>query len=481
MDGRNQLEIGPAEIARGMSTSPFISDGGFSPGLGSLDSVLNPQIKPGVIYGPAAEVNGDSDTILTGEFIASSPYHDGSSERIAVAKQTDGTAKYYRYSGTSNKLTALSGTDSTNSDYQKGSTDMRVYKGATFITTRGAVIKWSGTSTFNFSYHAFTNAGKHPMIVFEDNLYYGDGNLLKRQTNVSGTPATILTLPTGYFITALEVDRGTGRILIAASLGLNVNNTRSVTNKLHWYDGFSNKVDKVVEVDDQIFALYALGNTVFAGYGQNVGYISGSGVNFLRKLRYVGLALEELPNRHNFANIGNTLYVVDNKIILAFGEILPGQKIWWQAFKSSVRIDSIMPLGNNRLGFSYTTSIFSTLDISTTSTISTLRFISNRYSFPRPIIIKSIYLEYVDALADASANRTLNIYLPQEGFDTANQLALLGGTSLQNNSGGNLYELFPVIGIPNNKNKMMSFQIEYIQSTTNWGLRRIIIYYDFYE
>lgn len=50
--GLQVLEIGPNDWIRGASTSSFISDAGFAPNLGALDTQLNPQVEPGVLYGP---------------------------------------------------------------------------------------------------------------------------------------------------------------------------------------------------------------------------------------------------------------------------------------------------------------------------------------------------------------------------------------------------------------------------------------------
>lgn len=479
--GSRTIEIGPAEWVQGMSTSTFIADGGFAPNIGLLDTAMNPQVEPGVMYGPPASVDGDADNVLKDEIIASVSDHQaaGTDRRLVITQESDNTGHYFRYNGT--KLGSELVDDTTNTDYDKSSTDAVVYAGATFITTKAKLSKLSGASTFDGNFHALGGEFYHPLVVFENNLYIADGFELKRMTSVTDTPAVILTLPVGELITALGIDRGTGKLLIATISGAqNVSNTLTNQATLNWYDGFSNKVSKTVQVDDQIFAMYSIGNTTYMGYGQNIGFLSGSGVKFLRKLRNVGLSQDELPYKQNFANIGNTLYVIDNHVILAFGEILPGQKVWWQIWESpsNTRIDAIMPVGSNKLGISHATTTFTTIDVSDTSTIGTLQFISNKYNFPRPIVIRSIYMEYITAMADSSANRTLSIFQASEGYDAQNTLALEGETSLQNNSGGNLFELFPVFGFAD---KTMGFQLRYQQSATNWGLRRITIYYDFYE
>src|SRR3990167_7097663 len=482
MIGAKTLEINATDIAlRGMSTSPFVADGAFAPNIGLLDSQFNPQAQPGVIYGVAAEVNGDGSAVLTDEIIASCPDHQavGTDARLVVTKESTGSWKYYRYSGTA--LGTLLEADTTNTDYDHGSTDMVVYKGRTYITTKGTMIELSGSDTWNKSYFALTSSFYHPMVVFEDNLYIGNGNALLRQTSAGGTPAIILTLPTGDIITALGIDRGTGELLVTTITGAsNVSNTLTNISKLNWYDGFSNKVDKSVQIDDQVFSMYSVGNTTYMGYGQSIGYLNGSSISFLRRLRNVALDDTELPYKHKFAHIGSTLFVADGHIVLAFGEIIPGRKVWWQIFEaaSNTQIDAIMPVGSNKLGISYATTKFSTIDITDTSTISTLRLVTNKLNFERPIILRNVYFEYVTAIATGSANRTLELYDVSTGYDTAVILNKEGESNLANTSGSTIYEIYPVIGF---NDATRGFQLHYLQTTTNWGLRRILINYDFYE
>lgn len=490
--GKDVIEIGPENFVRGMSTSSFISDGGFAPNIGLTDTACNPQAIPGVLHGPSVETDGDGSNVLDNDefVVASSPDHQtsGTFFRIMCTQRSNNQSKYYSYDG-SVLADITNGTDSTNSDYDKGSTDMIVYKGETYITTKAKLCRFSSADTFDFGFATLGGEFYSPLLVFEDNLYYGDGHELKRMTSAGGTPATILTLPVGSVITALGIDRGTGKILVAnigtgILSGGNVSNTLSGRYYLNWYDGFSNKVSKVVEVDDQIFSLYSIGNTTYVGYGQNIGFINGSGVTFLRRLRNVDPDVDELPYRHNIANIGSTLYVVDGHTVLAYGEILPGRKVWWPVFEapSNTTIQAIMHVGSNKLGISYKAAggspgVFSTIDVRDTSTIGTMNFISNKFNFTRPINIQSIYLEYITAIDNNSTTgRNLFIFLASEGYDTQNELTKEGEANLDNTSGSTIYEIYPVIGVP--ADKTWGFQLRYLQQSTNWGLRRILIYYD---
>ena len=203
MIGKRQIIFDESDWIRGMSTSTEVADGGFT----DRTEGVNLTTLPGVVYAPAASVDGDSDSILdsTGEIIATCQDHNVLAGREFLAV-TD-TGFYVTYNGT--KLVTTSHTDGTNT-YGTFFTQMTPFQGATFITAKENIIKWTGTSTFDDEYADFTNQTMpHPLIVFENNLYYGDGNLLLRQVGVAGTPTTILTLSTDQVIVALGIDPGT--------------------------------------------------------------------------------------------------------------------------------------------------------------------------------------------------------------------------------------------------------------------------------
>ena len=299
MIGKRQIVLDASEWLKGMSTGTEVADGGFS----DLTEGVNLTNVPGVVYAPAASVDGDSDSILdsTGEIIATCPDHNVSSGREFLAV-TD-TGFYVTYNGT--KLVTTSHTDATNT-YGTFFTHMAPFQGATFITAKENIIKWTSATTFDDEYADFTNQTMpHPLIVFENNLYYGDGNLLLRQIGISGVPATILTLSADQVIVALGIDPGSGKLLISTTSGLNASGTLPKTNKLHWYNGSSNKTSKTVIVGDIITSFESVASTVYVGYGTSLGFINGSGVQWLRNLKNVTFATEILPYQNKITSIGN--------------------------------------------------------------------------------------------------------------------------------------------------------------------------------
>src|SRR3990167_392122 len=169
MVGQNQLIIDWRTWLKGMSSGSEIDDGGFSPEGDGVNLIG----KPGVLYAPAAEVDADTDPILTGVIIASAPDHNVTAidQRLLVAD--NGT--FYKYNGTKLQYpNETSGEDSTNT-FAKWFTDFINFAGASFITSKEKITKWSGASTFDHDYttSAFTNTTyPHPAIVFENNAFY---------------------------------------------------------------------------------------------------------------------------------------------------------------------------------------------------------------------------------------------------------------------------------------------------------------------
>ena len=478
MIGKNQLVIDAKDWVRGISSSAEMTDGGFSP-----ETVAVNLITPiGTIHHPASLVDSDTDVRLTREIIASSPDDDSflGYERKMVT--TDG--KYYRYNGTKIPETALR-TDGTNT-YSSGFTDMITFAGETYITTKEKLVRWDETgATFNASFASFTSTTyPHPAITYENNAYYGDGNLLKIQSSAGGALSTVLTLSSDQIIVALGIDPNSGLMLISTSDSLNSSDTISSINRIHWYDGNSAKSSKVAIVDDLVIAFEPVGATVFVFYGNNMGYLNGSGISFLRKLNNVSLSSAELPFKHKVTHIGSTLYVVDGLSILAFGEVGRGNRVFYYAVYNTVNSNkptALFNVGNNKLVISFASAKFYTCDTTSVSTTGTLALYSLKYNFPRPVFLRSISIEYSDAVVSNDNNRTIYYKTEdaQSGFLLLFKQNQTTSTSLKNQTGASIYFQDKIIGFT--KNKVMTLQLKYVADTTNTGVKRIIVYYDVAE
>ena len=380
MIGNQQLIIDQSNFLKGMSSGAQISDGGYS----SETEAVNPIVTPGVLYAPAIAVDSDTDARLTGNIIATSPDMVSSSatNRLLVADN----GSYYSYNGT--KIPAVAFATDAGATYAKGFTDIITFAGEAYVTTKEKIKRWTNPSTItDLTGGAFTNTGHpHPAIVFENNAFYGDRNLLLRQTAANGAPATILTLSVDQTIIALGIDPGTGKMLISTSNSLDVSNTLPAIHRVLWYDGFSDKTLKSAIVNDIITAFYPHEGIVYVGYGQNLGYLNGAGITFLRKLNNVTLVADDLPHKHSFSHIGNTLYVVDGNKILAYGEIVKGGgKVFYYCYKNyfgtaqTNKFKTIFYAGSNKIGISSATNKFSTLDITSTANLDSFDFYSTWY------------------------------------------------------------------------------------------------------
>ncbi|OGD95082.1 hypothetical protein A3F02_04130 [Candidatus Curtissbacteria bacterium RIFCSPHIGHO2_12_FULL_38_9b] len=166
------------------------------------------------------------------------------------------------------------------------------------------------------------------------------------------------------------------------------------------------------------------------------------------------------------------MYVVDKTKVLAYGPVF-GNNVFYYAMTNKVNsstIDCIFNAGSGKLGFSMATSKFYTMDTTSVATLNELNFYTNFYSFPRPILIRNIYLEYIDLIAS-----TENIALTVQWEDRSNPFAPKTELGTLTN-----VRFADYIGITDDK-KIRSLQITVGNTTENDGLKRIIVYYDYAE
>lgn len=482
MIGKNFISIDVQEIAvKGMSSSADISDGAFSPETDAVNLTYN----PGVMYASASGVDSDTDTRLTGGVIAISPDMNVISSTNTLQVTDDGKA--YRYDGT--KLTATGVALTAGKTWASGFTDIVTFGGEAYVSSKESLTRWQNDNTIDAGGSwpfSFTNSNvPHQGLVYENNMYWADKNLLLQQSAIgdSTAPTTILTLDTSSIILSLGIDPGTGMMLISTTNTLDTSGTLPAVNKLIWYDGNSTKQLKSVIVEDSIFGFHTVGGNTFVGYGKNLGYINGSGVSFLRKLRNVTNVQAELPYKHHFTHIGNTLYVLDGLQILAYGEVIQGRKIFYYCYKNNVNSNKMTAIGyggSGKLVFGFASSKFYSLDTTSVSTTNTLSFYSDKFVFPRPVFLRDWYLEYADAIVSNDSNRSL--YYKTQAQGAGFQLAqdrTATASAIKNFSTSSVYELSPNIVIT--KDKVRFVQFRYQSDTTNAGLKRIIINYDVAE
>jgi len=83
-------------------------------------------------------------------------------------------------------------------------------------------------------------------------------------------------------------------MLISIVEQLNLSGTVNSLARVGYYNGFSNKLSKVVFVDEMVLAFYPVGGTVYITYGQKLGFM------FVRVAEYPGLPGEKPPSTVKF-------------------------------------------------------------------------------------------------------------------------------------------------------------------------------------
>ncbi len=479
MIGKHTFEIGAADFIKGMSIGADIADGGFSPETDAVNLIKN----PGVLYAPADVTN--KSTNLSGEALAWCPTTVTAKNGYILA--ADGKILSIDTSQALTASSALSGT------YSYGTSDIAQFIDKIYATSSNDVARmdtdltngdedwWSNT----ISKGALSTGVRHPLCPFQDLLWIGDKNKLHNIASSSSGNKDVLVLTAENEITALAVDPSSGKMLIAATQGANASGTISTGNRVFIYDGTSATYTRQYEVDGMITAFKPVGGIVYVFYdGNKIGYWNGSGITFLRKLRNTTLVQADLPYKHHTANIGNTLYVVDGTQVLAFGEVLPGRKVWYYALKNNVNSNNftfICPVGSGMLGVGFATTKFYTFDPASVASSGTTTFITNKYPFPRPVYIRTLYVEFADAVAN---NVTAgNLYYKMEaqgaGFVLI-QDAAATASPFANSTGASVYFFdLPIAGIASDKVRFLQFR--YISNAINLGIRRISGTYDFAE
>jgi len=485
MIGKDYIEIGTEELMAGMASSDFTQDGGFS----NLSEGVNLTKVPGLMYFSAEK--SDQTDELTGILRASCEdprifSAGGVYQRVFV----DSGGAYYGWNGT---LLDKLDTDATNpTKYSRA--DMIAFGEDTIYTTNEVAISSLAVSTGTLTDAFFVFAGStgpvvpHPALVFENNAYYGNGNTLLRQTAPGATPAVVLTLPTSQTIVALGIDPGTGRMLLSIIDGLNASGQEYRVSRVGYYDGFSNKLLKVIIVDDMVTAFYPVGAIMYIGYGTKLGIWNGAGIQFLRDLD-IDLTSTGLAYKQHFTNIDDTLYVVEGHKILAYGEVVATRpKCFWYAFVNkdanfiACDITVLTALGSGLLGFGWTNQSaagqFATLDTTSVSTLTNnlVKWYSLKYLLPKPMTFNAVTIEYGASLP--TSNVYGDVSLITISSNSTQRFGAITNTLLESatNTASSIVEMN--YAYPNVTTR--SLQLTFLASQ-NVPIRRITIFFNPYD
>ena len=475
MIGQKHIEINWKNFVQGMTTSNVTEDGGFSIGVGNgvdsvaTHSIVNPYTNPGKLAFAALPI--DKSTNATGEIVASCEDVTGDHARLAVSSDDAQHGQCYSVDG-EGTLTTRGDEDTTHGVYQEGRTDITSFDGEFYFTSGSYLRQWALPATFDggagYPFGFSDIYAYHPVLVYEDTLYIGDGNILLEVTGAGVTPTAVLTMAANYTIQALGIDPASGKMLISTQDQYDHTNRYNVQGRVHYYNGYSNTVAKIVLTNEPITAFYNMGGTVFVAYGENFGYWTGTGTQFLRRFN-----LNTPFYKHSMTNIMDVLYIAAGKRIIAFGEIMQGQgRSWWYPFQNSLPSGSlntvrfVVRLLNDIIAFSCGTSKFYTLDTSSTSNIDSdtgnTTWYSKEHNFPKAVTFNSVTIQY-DANVTASTDIG-TLYLID---DTGTEYTL--GTV--NTAETKLSFDFPYLTV-----ETRSFQLKYI-AKNNTPIERITIFY----
>lgn len=472
MLGKKLFEWTDTDIIRGMSSSDNVSDGGFSP----LTDHMNPIAVPGTAYAPAAPT--DNSTNLSGTMIASCEDPSGSYGRLFVSSDPSSQDGRFYSMSTSYVLTQRGSTDSSH-NYIQGKTDMIAFGGEAYITNDATLVRWSSigsSNTFDTAFFSFNSAlAPHPALVYNGFAYYGDGNLLQRQSAANVTPVTILTLSPGTIIVALGIDPGSGNMLISVIGQLNLSDTLNSGASVLFYNGSSASFQRTVQVDDMVTAFANTEGALYVGYGQNFGTWNGSGITFLRHMN-IGFDNTQLLYKHHFTSIGSTLYMIEKYKIIAYGPVRQkGDNVFYSALSNvpggtPANLTTIVNVGQNVLAYSYETSKFFTWD-SLATTSSAMALFTNSYDFDNEYWIRWIRLVWATQVNNNVDPGSMRIR-DQDGVVGGLDPSYFGLYDLRNTSGA----ASAVKDIININKRLKQIQLEILQDTVNPGIRRIIVY-----
>lgn len=487
--GRKVIDWDARTMIRGVSTSERLPDGAFS---SETDQVQLTYV-PGVTYIPESPT--DISTNVAGEMIASCEDPTASYTRLWVGRQGSDDGQFYSQDGTG-AITTRGALDNTQ-NYIFGRTDFIGFANEAYATTATTIVRWSSigaANTFNFTFFGFSDAGApHPALVYEGNAYFGDGDELLRMSTAGGTPTVILTLTSGSVITSLGIDPGSGRMLIGIVGQYNLSDTANSQARIGFYDGFSNKLLRVVVMDDMVTAFPHTEGQLYVAYGKNLGYWNGSGATFLKRLG-ARTSNSELFYKHHFTSIGPTLYFAQRGSNSSFpGQIMAhgpieqgGSKVFYPVLTNYVNaniINAIAYVGTldntttgQFLSYGFSSAKFYKFNVNGVTAGGVMSLISNVYPLDnendgmwiRRVIV--IWNEQVSNNVDPGSIR----FYDQDGAIAAGSSGIF---DLRNTSGAaSAIKEIPLGGGTGLRVRELRWQL--ILDTVNPGIKRIIVYGD---
>ena len=488
------LTLSGRDFMRGMNSGQFFNDGFFSSNISRGINLIN---KPGAIY--PQQIATDITPSSPGRFAAGCK-GGGASPGLGYKNNyfVTETGKFYSYNGT-----FLNNEVNGTSIYNNPKSDIIFYKEAVYATSNSNITlsAMSGYSIISVNetwwtstrgHISLSNVVPHPMLVFEDILWIADGLNLHKWDNTLSTPNALI-LTDDQNITALAIEPGSGRMMIATTQGANGSGTLPRINKIALWDGFSNKVLRSVIVDDMITAMYAVGGTVYITYGLNLGYWNGSGITFLRKLsKILGYSGLNLAYKQKITSQGNRLYVVDGTLVISYHSIIGSSpKVFYYAFGQTTNLinqvgslNLIIDLGEDKLAISYigngvsyffVVNMVNAVDAAVANSGS-VSWTTEFFILDKPVIIRKIRIFYTSPIPPTVSPVGIIVSSSDQMEDVVFEYT-------SNNFLTEPQSVLDYIPRSSSKKELEDFSLRIVDGNSAYsaGIRKVQVYYDFVE
>jgi hypothetical protein len=307
------ITIDRRNFLRGMSSSQWTDEGGFSPQSKGFE------ISQTGLRGVLQNGRGLSEdsTNIADNVIAATKYASGSSF-IYYALGSGGNI--YTTDPTGTITHTVKTTDSAKT-YNSFS-DIIVYGGNLYATSTTDILKsdlafssvdndwWTATK----SKSALTSGVPHKLFDFQGVMFITNGNKLAKWDDTTATDAT-LTLPTGWIITDAEIINN--RIYLAACYGVN-DTTKNTINKIFVWDGYSiSWLSEIPIYEPTIAFLQQVNGLLYFFAGHSLFVSDGSSYQRVFNFPYETMA----PNFHTKEVYDGVLYFKGYQGIIAYDTI----------------------------------------------------------------------------------------------------------------------------------------------------------------
>jgi hypothetical protein len=375
----NTFSIKAKHFLAGESTLDYGDDRGFS-----FDSdALNLQLHRGWVYAAPGQSQLGSSVIVGNPLLTClDPAYLGNDNYIG-----DDGGNFYTLNGT----TVLKLQTVTADTFTLGTSDMIPFKGNIYATSASRIIQLTNNLAAVDSswWTGLDSTSRHPLERVEDKMYIGNLNVIEvfDGTNTSGTGATAITLPTNVNITSLRRHPDGKNLIAFCGQTVDFSHTRPNGGMIYIVDTNLKQWTREIQVESQVEGSRLVGGVVYVTYGQNVGYFTGSGIKFLKRLTTATTTYNQ-----GLGNMEDILLVADGLKVKAFGDLGHG-RVWWpigNQFANSNNIKIVAGQSNTKFLIGFASNHLDQFDVTSGGTGGTMW--SNRFEFGREVMIKRIVM-----------------------------------------------------------------------------------------